>query len=301
MKLFPLNRLAFQSDKLDTDVALEKGFKPRSGVPVLQISREQDFLPDRYIVWFYEQVPIKTYLYAALALVGIFAVVLFPLWPLALRRGVWYLSMGMLGLIGAFFGLAIIRLVLYLITVVVAKPGIWIFPNLFEDLGVLESFVPFWSWEGEDAMKIHRLSKKKKKSKKQKEKKLLKQQMAALGKDAPNGKGQTQAAAQAAANAALMKQFQEINVQVEAKQKERQEAGNPMTPEESANFARLLLAQYSNGLRGAGAPGIQIVPASAIPPVTTTSSTARPNGKTTTVTKTAAGRSVTIEELDDDE
>lgn len=61
--------------------------------------------------------------------------VMFPLWPTSMRIGVWYLSIGMLGLIGAFFGLAIVRLILWCITVVTVKPGIWIFPNLFEDVG----------------------------------------------------------------------------------------------------------------------------------------------------------------------
>ena len=37
----------------------------------------------------------------------------------------------MLCFIGAFFGLAIARLIFYVITVVVAPPGIWIFPKRF--------------------------------------------------------------------------------------------------------------------------------------------------------------------------
>jgi translocation protein SEC62 len=65
------------------------------------------------------------------------AAVMFPLWPPVMRLGVWYLSIAMLGLLGAFFGLAIIRLIFYIITVVVASPGIWIFPQLFADVGVV--------------------------------------------------------------------------------------------------------------------------------------------------------------------
>jgi len=26
-------------------------------------------------------------------------------------------------------------------------PGIWLFPNLFEDVGFFESFVPLWAWQ----------------------------------------------------------------------------------------------------------------------------------------------------------
>lgn len=61
--------------------------------------------------------------------------VMFPLWPVKLRIGVWYLSVGVLGLVGAFMGLAVVRLVLWCVTVLTMKRAIWIFPNLFEDVG----------------------------------------------------------------------------------------------------------------------------------------------------------------------
>lgn len=63
------------------------------------------------------------------------AAVMFPLWPVKLRIGVWYLSIGVLILIGAFIGLAIVRLIFYVITLFASKRAIWIFPNLFEDVG----------------------------------------------------------------------------------------------------------------------------------------------------------------------
>ncbi len=61
--------------------------------------------------------------------------VMFPLWPIKLRLGVWYLSIAALCLIGAFMGLAVVRLVVWCVTVVGMKRAIWIFPNLFEDVG----------------------------------------------------------------------------------------------------------------------------------------------------------------------
>ncbi len=90
--------------------------------------------------------------------------VMFPLWPPTMRLGVWYLSIGMLGLIGLFFVIAILRLIFYIITVIVASPGIWIFPKLFADVGFVrvfflfemssnlttlqvESFIPLWEWD----------------------------------------------------------------------------------------------------------------------------------------------------------
>lgn len=66
--------------------------------------------------------------------------VMFPLWPSIMRLGVWYLSIGMLGLIGLFFAIAIVRLIFYIVTVVAASPGIWIFPQLFADVGFVRTF-----------------------------------------------------------------------------------------------------------------------------------------------------------------
>ena len=65
--------------------------------------------------------------------------VMFPLWPPIMRLGVWYLSIGVLGLIGLFFAIAIVRLIFYIITVIVASPGIWIFPKLFADVGFVST------------------------------------------------------------------------------------------------------------------------------------------------------------------
>lgn len=102
---------------------------------ILQITPQQLFVPDEYYAWFLDPNPIKGLLMAG-AMVGVvLAGVMFPLWPLKMRIAVWYLSMGVLGLIGLFFATAVVRLIVWCITVVVLKPGIWIFPNLFADVG----------------------------------------------------------------------------------------------------------------------------------------------------------------------
>lgn len=102
---------------------------------LLEIDRQQRFLPEEYYVWFLEGSKVKSFLGGILMVSIILAGVMFPLWPTSLRIGVWYLSMAMLGVIALFFGLAIFRLIFYVITIVAAKPGIWIFPNLFADVG----------------------------------------------------------------------------------------------------------------------------------------------------------------------
>jgi len=77
----------------------------------------------------------------------ILAGVMFPLWPPILRLGVWYLSMLLLSLVGLLLVIAVIRLIFYIVTVLVASPGIWIFPRLFADVGFIDSFIPLWEWD----------------------------------------------------------------------------------------------------------------------------------------------------------
>lgn len=105
------------------------------------------FLSQKYYAWFYEGSQLMLQLSGFGMILLMLAGVMFPLWPTSMRVGVWYLSIGMLGLIGAFFGMAIVRLIVWCITVVVLKPGIWIFPNLFEDVGFVDSFIPLWAWD----------------------------------------------------------------------------------------------------------------------------------------------------------
>jgi translocation protein SEC62 len=130
---------------------------------LLQINPVQKFSPEGYYAWFYEGSQWLTYV-GGLALVAcMLAGVMFPLWPSFMRLGVWYLSMLVLAFLAALFALAIIRLIVYVITVFAAPPGLWIFPQLFADVGFVshlfdsrpartdvtqfESFVPLYEWD----------------------------------------------------------------------------------------------------------------------------------------------------------
>jgi translocation protein SEC62 len=109
---------------------------PAPGQPKpLLLAPAQSIAPEAYYAWFYDGSPLYTYLGGAAMIVIMLTGVMFPLWPVKLRIGVWYLSMAGVGCIGALIVLAIIRLIIYCITVLVMKRAIWIFPNLFEDVG----------------------------------------------------------------------------------------------------------------------------------------------------------------------
>lgn len=77
------------------------------------------------------------YLGSIAMVIVLFAGVMFPLWPASMRLGVYYLSVGVMWFIGAFIAMAVGRLIGWMGTSLVMKHGIWLFPNLFEDVGVV--------------------------------------------------------------------------------------------------------------------------------------------------------------------
>lgn len=147
-KLLPLSLLALRVSKHDPHAGHGHGKGKRvKGLWTVKIEQHQETDPMMHYVFLYEGPQWKQKAMAAAVVAGIFAVVLFPLWPIMLRQGVWYLSVGMMGLLGLFFAMAIFRLILFCITVFAVPPGLWLFPNLFEDVGFFDSFKPVWGWQ----------------------------------------------------------------------------------------------------------------------------------------------------------
>ncbi|KAJ1510589.1 Translocation protein S62 [Coelomomyces lativittatus] len=81
----------------------------------------------------------------ALVLV-VLAAVMFPLWPNVMKSSVVYVSYTLLGLLGIIFVLAIVRVLIFVPLWFLGRPG-WLFPNLFADAGIVESFMPVWAWD----------------------------------------------------------------------------------------------------------------------------------------------------------
>lgn len=141
------NQLVLPVRKMKTKESQNAGLAVTKNTPGLQVISKAVLKPDCYFMWNYTPPNPFLWLYSILGLIVVFGVVLFPLWPSWMRGGVWYLSTGLLILIGAFFGLAIIRLIIYLITLVAMTRQFWLFPNLFADCGVIDSFKPLYGWE----------------------------------------------------------------------------------------------------------------------------------------------------------
>jgi translocation protein SEC62 len=114
---------------------------------ILQPNPVQEVKEDGYYMWIYSGPQAKVYLGAAALVAIILAGVLFPLWPNFLKLGVWYLSVAVLCLVGVFFGVAIVRLILYIISYPFLPRGFWLFPNLFEDVGIIDSFIPLYGFD----------------------------------------------------------------------------------------------------------------------------------------------------------
>ncbi|OLY84922.1 Translocation protein sec62 [Smittium mucronatum] len=113
----------------------------------LRPSPLQVFSEEYYYAWIYQGSPLRIILGGIGLVLIVLAGVMFPLWPSQLRQGSYYLSLLAFGFLGLLFVIAIIRLIIYVITIFSHPPGLWIFPNLFEDVGFFESFVPLYAWE----------------------------------------------------------------------------------------------------------------------------------------------------------
>lgn len=167
-KLLPLSLLALRVSKHDPHEGHNHAKKKRvKGLWTVKVEQQQEAKDEYHYVWLYEGPQWKNKLYAAGALLLILAVVFFPVWPYHLRLGVWYLSMGMLGVLGLFFAMSIFRLILFLVTMFATPPGLWLFPNLFEDVGFFDSFRPGWAWH-EDEKAVKRRKKEEREKKREK-------------------------------------------------------------------------------------------------------------------------------------
>lgn len=102
--------------------------------------------PNEFYVWIYSPTTVKQYIMGALLVIGCIGVCLFPLWPAEVRTGVYYLSLVLASLLGVLLSLAVVKYIIFagvwLLTM--GKIKFWLLPNLTEDVGFFESFVPLY-------------------------------------------------------------------------------------------------------------------------------------------------------------
>lgn len=113
----------------------------------LEMHDEQKFIDNNEpFVWVYDPTSTKTYIIGSLLILGAIGICLFPLWPSQVREGVYYLSLAGASFLGAILGLAAFKYVLFAFIWILTtgKVSFWLFPNLTEDVGFFESFVPVY-------------------------------------------------------------------------------------------------------------------------------------------------------------
>ncbi|XP_017891844.2 translocation protein SEC62-like isoform X2 [Ceratina calcarata] len=149
------------------DKCEEKKKKPKVR---LEMHMEQYFVDcnDAY-VWIYEPIPIYYWFFGTLVVLGAIGVCLFPLWPLTIRHGVYYISVAAAGFLIFILALAIIRLIVFCLLWVptLGRCHLWLFPNLTADVGFFASFWPLYQYEyyGSTSENDKKVRKKKKKEK----------------------------------------------------------------------------------------------------------------------------------------
>jgi translocation protein SEC62 len=104
-----------------------------------------DSVNDFYI-WIYSPTTIKQYLIGGLLVIGCIGVCLFPLWPMQVRTGVYYISIVLASLLAGLLSLAVVKYIIFAMVwfATMGKIKFWLLPNLTEDVGFFESFVPLY-------------------------------------------------------------------------------------------------------------------------------------------------------------
>ena len=130
-----------EDESKEKDKSKKKKFK-------FELHEDQAFIDSAndFYVWIYSPTTIKQYIMGALLVIGCIGVCLFPLWPAEVRTGVYYLSMVLASLLGVLLSLAVVKYIIFagvwLLTL--GKIKFWLLPNLTEDVGFFESFVPLY-------------------------------------------------------------------------------------------------------------------------------------------------------------
>ncbi|CAJ0963331.1 unnamed protein product, partial [Mesorhabditis belari] len=116
----------------------------------LEVHQSQVFTDSSDVyVWVYDPTPLYKKVIGLGMVFGTIACCLFPLWPMWLRQGVYYLSMAGIGAFGAIVVTAILRTILFGVIWLFTggRHHLWILPNLTEDCGFFESFKPWYTYE----------------------------------------------------------------------------------------------------------------------------------------------------------
>jgi len=132
---------------------LRKAFYHRSekeegGKGVLTISQKKVFEDNGYYTWIFTGSMLWSHVFTFLLIAVVIIFTLLPVWPMVMKKILWYIAVTFLLFMFVFCSL---RITLFLSLWVVGYE-FWILPRLFdESLGVIESFQPIYSFENSAA------------------------------------------------------------------------------------------------------------------------------------------------------
>lgn len=81
-------------------------------------------------------------------------IAMFPIWPRSIKIGTGYLFYVLLGIVGFLVFITIFRYILNVLLWLSIRRSFWIFPNLYADCGVIESFIPLYGWDEEEGAQV---------------------------------------------------------------------------------------------------------------------------------------------------
>lgn len=111
-----------------------------------QPSMSRKWSDDNLYAWIYEGSQIYNIIYGLLMVAFVIGIFMYPLWPSPLKSIAWYILMALASFVAFILVLSVIRLIVFVISYFTVKPGIWLFPNLYADVGFVDSFIPLYSW-----------------------------------------------------------------------------------------------------------------------------------------------------------
>lgn len=115
----------------------------------LDMHLEQVFMDSSdAFVWIYDPLPWYYWVGGSAIVLGIIAICLFPLWPQWSRKGVHYISVAAAGFLVFIIALGVLKYIVFGLLFILSggKLKFWIFPNLTEDVGFFESFMPLYDY-----------------------------------------------------------------------------------------------------------------------------------------------------------
>ncbi|KAI5165941.1 translocation protein SEC62 [Nematocida sp. AWRm78] len=121
--------------------------RPVDDQHILDISYE--FNINHEYIWIKEGSKTAMYLLSMMVFLAALILAMFPIWPRSVKMATGYLFYAMIGIVVFLISITIIRAVIYLAVLLVCRRSFWLFPNLYAECGILESFVPLYGWDEE--------------------------------------------------------------------------------------------------------------------------------------------------------